>query len=57
MYLRVFCFGYINLAMLDTNIGDDGAKAIAVALQTNTTLTSINLWGAELIWVLFVDLL
>jgi hypothetical protein len=31
--------------MLGTNIGDDGAKAIAEALKINTTLTSINLRG------------
>jgi hypothetical protein len=43
--------------MLDTNIGDDGVKAIAVALETNTTLTSIHLHSTELIGVLFVDLL
>jgi hypothetical protein len=35
--------------MLDTRIGDDGAKAIAVALESNTTLTSINLFGTQLI--------
>jgi hypothetical protein len=38
--------------MLDTLIGEDGAKEIAVALQTNPTLTSINLCRMELIGVL-----
>jgi hypothetical protein len=35
--------------MLGTSIGDDGAKAIAIALETNTTLKSINLYGATLL--------
>jgi hypothetical protein len=41
--------------MLGTIIGDDGAKAIAVALESNATLTSINLRSTELIGVLLVD--
>jgi hypothetical protein len=35
--------------MLGTNIGDDGAKEIAIALASNTTLTSINLCGTTLL--------
>jgi hypothetical protein len=41
--------------MLGPNIGDDGPKAIAVALETNTTLTWINLYGTTLIVLLIVD--
>jgi hypothetical protein len=40
--------------MLGTNIGDDGAKAIASALKNNTTLASIDLAGTPLIELLFV---
>jgi hypothetical protein len=29
------------------NIGDDGATALAAALQKNTTVTEVNLWGAR----------
>jgi hypothetical protein len=43
------------LVVLDTRIGDDFAKAIAVALESNTTLTWINLSGMELFAVLLVD--
>jgi hypothetical protein len=40
--------------MLDTNIGDDVAKEIAIALESNTTFTSIDLRSTELIRGLFV---
>jgi hypothetical protein len=40
--------------MLGINIGDDGAKAIAQALESNTTLTSIRLSSTPLIELLFV---
>jgi hypothetical protein len=45
----------LTVCYVGTNIGDDGAKAIAEALETNMTLTSINLLSTELIGFLLVD--
>jgi hypothetical protein len=42
--------------MLGTNIDDDGAKAIAMALEANTTLASIHLYGTTLIVLLIAEL-
>jgi hypothetical protein len=54
MYWRVFVLDILMFGDVGTNIGDDGAKAIAEALESNTTLTSIDLRGTELIRGLFV---
>jgi hypothetical protein len=41
----VFCL--IDIAHADNRIGDEGARALAEALKTNKTLTSINLEGVS----------
>jgi hypothetical protein len=33
----------LNFTVLDNDIGDEGAKAIAAALEKNSTLTKIGL--------------
>ena len=33
--------------MTGNGIGDEGAKSMSEMLKSNTTLTSLNLWGEE----------
>jgi hypothetical protein len=41
------CFDYFLIALTANQIGYEGARALAEALKTNKTLTSINLEGVS----------